>query len=227
MHATAIALPPPLREGDRLDTQEFLYRWEAMPELKHAELIGGVVFFMPSPVSLHHSDAHTEMVRWLLSYDELTPGCHAGIDCTWKMGPKDVPQPDLFLRILPEHGGQSRIDGAYTAGAPELIVEVTGSSLSRDLGIKLDLYRTAGVREYLTILLQPLQIIWRHLSRELYREIKPGDDGLLRSRVFPGLWLDPAAVWNARRSVRTAVEKGARSPEHATFVRKLAAKSSK
>jgi Uma2 family endonuclease len=139
------------------------------------------------------------------------------------MGPKDVPQPDIFLRILPEYGGQSRVEGEYAAGAPELIVEVSGSSLSRDLGVKLDLYRRAGVREYLTVLPRSRELVWRYLSRGRYREIVADDDGLLRSRVFPGLWLDPAAVWNPKRSLRTAVEVGARSPEHAAFVRRLAA----
>lgn len=155
MPATAIAFPSPIREGDRLESEEFLRRWEAMPDLKHAELIGGTVFLMPSPVSLLHSDIHDAMHGWLWTYKELTPGCHTGIECTWKMSLEDVPQPDLFLRILPEHGGQSRIEGVYTAGAPELIVEVSGSSLSRDLGIKLDLYRRVGVQEYLTVLLRP------------------------------------------------------------------------
>ena len=227
MNATAIALPPQLREGDRLDSAEFLRRWEAMPGLKHAELVGGTVFFMPSPVSTFHSDAHDVMHGWLWSYTDLTPGCKSGIDCTWKMGPTDAPQPDLFLRILPEYGGQSTLDGPYASGAPELIVEISGSTLSRDLGIKLDLYRTEGVREYLTVLLQPRQIIWRHLSRGRYREIEAGEDGLLRSRTFPGLWLDPAAVWQPKRSVRTAVAQGIETPEHAAFVRRLAAKCRK
>jgi len=222
-----IALPPPLREGDRLNSAEFLRRWEAMPRLKHAELIGGTVFFMPSPLSAFHSDAHTEMIDWLLAYKSHTPGCHTGIDCTWKMGPDDVPQPDLFLRIVPESGGQSTLDGAYPAGAPELIVEISGSSLSRGLGIKLDLYRKAGVREYLTVQLQPRQLLWRHLSRGCYRELAPDDDGLLRSRTFPGLWLDRAAVWQPKRSVRTAVDKGVQSAKHAAFVRRLATKLKK
>jgi len=223
MPSAASVPPPPIREGDRLDSDEFLRRWEAMPDLKHAELIGGIVFFMPSPVSLLHSDAHTAMVRWLLNYDEHTPGCQTGIDCTWKMGPEDAPQPDLFLRILPDYGGQSRVEPPYPAGAPELVVEVSGSSLSRDLGIKLELYRSVGVREYLNVVLQPRQIVWRQLTRGRYREIKTDGDGLLRSRVFPGLWLDPAALWNPKSSVRLAVEKGIRSPEHAAFVRRLAA----
>jgi Uma2 family endonuclease len=213
--------PPPFREGDRLNGAEFLRRWQAMPELKHAELIGGTVFFAPTPVSALHSDAHTEMVDWLLAYKSRTPGCHVGIDCTWRMGPSDIPQPDLFIRIL--NGGQSRIEGAFATGAPELIVEISGSSLSRDLGIKLDLYRQSGVREYITVLLEPRKLIWRQLVRGRYREVKPGEDGLLRSLIFPGLWLDPEAVWDAQTSTRAAVEQGVRSPEHAAFVRRLAA----
>ncbi|MBI3210653.1 MAG: Uma2 family endonuclease [Candidatus Solibacter usitatus] len=227
MPAAALALPPLLREGDRLDTAEFLRRWEGMPRLKHAELLDGVVFFMPSPVSVPHSDLHGELYPWLWLYKDQTPGCHSGIDCTWVMGPTDVPQPDMFLRILPEYGGQSAMKGHYASGAPELVVEISGSSISRDLGIKLNLYRASGVREYLTVQLQPREILWRQLARGRYREIKPDDDGLLRSRIFPGLWLDPAAVWNPKRSIRAAVEKGIKSPEHATFVRRLAAKRGK
>jgi hypothetical protein len=97
-----------------------------MPSLKHAELIDGVVF-MPSPVSMSHSDAHGELYSWVWLHKEMTPGCHSGIDCTWMMGPKDVPQPDIFMWILPESGGQSNVEGKYARGAPELVVEVIGS----------------------------------------------------------------------------------------------------
>ena len=222
MPSLAIALPPPLREGDRLDGAEFLRRWEAMPDLKSTELIGGIVF-MPSPVSLSHSTLTNAMNAWLWLYKDLTAGCESGGEGTWVMGAKDVPQPDATLRILPEHGGQSAEAGGYGAGAPELIVEVSGSSSSRDLGAKLELYRRAGVREYLTILLQPRQVIWRRLARGRYLELAPGSDGLLRSAAFPGLWLDPAALWNPKKSLRPAVELGVQSPEHAAFVRRLAA----
>lgn len=95
----------------------------------------------------------------------------------------------------------------------------------RDLGIKLDLYRRTGVREYLTVLLNPQRVIWRQLVRGRYREIAPSEDGLLKSRIFPGLWLDPAALWNRRRSIRTALQRGVRSPEHAAFVLTLAARA--
>lgn len=225
MPSLAIALPPSLREGDRLDSAEFLRRWEAMPELKHAELIDGVVYCMPSPVSFSHGDAHNDMTAWLWLYNDATPGCKSGLETTWVMGPANVPQPDIYLRILPEYGGQSSQSGNYGGGAPELIVEVSGSTLSRDLGAKLELYRDTGVREYITILLNPQKVIWRQLVRGRYREIAPNDDGLLCSRVFPGLWLDPDALWSKKKSIRTAVERGLRTPEHAAFVKRLNAAS--
>jgi Uma2 family endonuclease len=220
MSSAAITIPPPLREGDRLKAKEFLHRWNAMPELKHAELIDGVVF-MSSPVITVHGDHYVDLAGWLWFYVSQTPGCRAGGDATWIMGPEDVPQPDLALRLLPECGGQSKIRGEYLEGAPELIVEVSAFSSSRDLGVKLELYRRAGVREYITVLLKPRQVIWRQLIRNRYKEMEADSDGLLRSRVFPGLWLEPGAVWDQNTSLRGAVESGVRSPEHDAFVRRL------
>ncbi|MFN7921400.1 MAG: Uma2 family endonuclease [Bryobacteraceae bacterium] len=220
MPLAARVLPQPFREGDRMSSAEFLTRWEAMPELKHAELIDGTVFLMPSPIGLAHGITQIDVGALLWSYAERTPGCQAVSEVTWVMGTGDVPQPDLTLRILPEFGGESRNAGNYGGGAPELIVEVTESSLSRDLGSKLELYRRTGVREYITVLLQPKRVIWRELVRGRYREIKPDDEGLLKSRVFPGLWLDPETLWN-RKSIRAALEKGLASAEHAAFVKRL------
>jgi Uma2 family endonuclease len=161
------------------------------------------------------------MHGWIWLYKDRTPGCQAGIECTWLMGPRDVPQPDLFLRILPEYGGQSGSKGQYAEGAPELIVEISGCRASRDLGVKLELYRRAGVREYLTVQLSPRQIVWRRLARGRYQEIQPDADGLLKSVAFPGLWLDAGAVWSSKKSIRTALEKGLRSADHAGFVQRL------
>jgi Uma2 family endonuclease len=223
MPLAAIPLLPPLREGDRLRAREFLGRWDAMPELKHAELIDGIVF-MASPVRHGHGDFHSRLDFWLGFYSDSTPGCRAGADATAILGDRDVPQPDIALRVLPEYGGQTRTSGEYVEGPPELVVEVSGSSTSRDLGIKLDLYRRSGVREYITIILKSRQVIWRELFGGRYKEIEPSEDGLLRSRVFPGLWLDPEAVWDFDRSLRPALEKGLESPEHAEFVRELAAR---
>jgi Uma2 family endonuclease len=106
-----------LREGDRLTAKEFLRRWDAMPDLKHTELIDGIVF-LPSPVSNPHGESHVSLGAWLWLYADSTPGCKVAAESTWIMVPDSVPQPDLSLRILPQHGGQSREEGHYVAGAP-------------------------------------------------------------------------------------------------------------
>ena len=220
MPSLAIAPPPILHEGDRMDTAEFISRWEAMPDLKHAELLNGTVF-MSSPVALDHGAYHTDIGGLFSYYTAHTEGCDCGADSTWLMGPSDSPQPDVFLRLLPSHGGQSRNEGKYAGGAPELIAEVSGSSLSRDHGVKLELYQRCGVREYITIELPTRTIVWRQLVRGKYHPIQPDVDGLLRSRAFPGLWIDPESLW--KRQWPAAVQRGLASPEHAAFVKKLAA----
>src|SRR6516165_10699796 len=101
-----IVLPtPPLREGDRLDADEFLRRYEAMPEINKAQLVEGVVF-MPSPVSTgDHGGPHFDIIGWLGYYRALTPGVQGADNATVQLDPGNVPQPDVFLRILPEFGG--------------------------------------------------------------------------------------------------------------------------
>jgi Uma2 family endonuclease len=174
---------------------------------------------MPSPVSSAHRRYSTLLIGWLMTYAAGTPGCEAGNDGTWLML-QSAPQPDADLRILPEHGGQSRDEGPYCGGAPELAIEVCGTSTAYDLGPKLALYQRAGVREYLSLVLDPPQIVWRELHEGRYRPIPPGPDGILRSRAFPGLWLDvKAALAGDAARVLAVLQRGLASSEHGAFVR--------
>ncbi len=213
----------PLVAGEKLSRDEFLRRWELLPSVKRAELIGGVVY-MPSPVSLGHSSHHAALVCLLVEYAAFTPGCDAGDAGTWLML-NDAPQPDVHLRILPERGGQSSVEGKYAAGAPELVAEISLSSKSYDLGPKLSLYRKAGVREYITVLLKESKVIWRGMRGDVESFIEPDRDGILRSIVFPGLWLDSEALLNQDlpRMLRV-LDEGLHSPENKKFVEGLAPK---
>src|ERR1700676_895937 len=91
---------PKLVAGTKLTADEFLRRWDAMPHVRHAELIEGIVY-MPSPLSWEHGQFDRRLGWWLGCYLVRTPGCDAAHNATWLMG-EDVPQPDLSLLILPE-----------------------------------------------------------------------------------------------------------------------------
>lgn len=214
---------PPLMEGQRLDQSTFHERYEAMPPGTRAELIKGVVF-MPSPVGYDHSDPLVLLIVWLDMYAEHTLGVHALTDATVILDNWNEPQPDATLRIRPEHGGRTRNEGRYVAGAPELVVEVARSSRYIDLGPKQDEYERAGVLEYLVRSVAPDEVIWYVLEGSQFVPLAADADGIHRSRVFPGLWLDAAALLAGDRAgVRAALDRGMSTPDHAAFVAKLAA----
>ncbi len=181
---------------------------------------------MPSPTSRDHGSHDNLLNAWLCYYAARTPGCDAATSATWLMA-EDVPQPDADLRLLPEYGGQSGVEGAYCVGAPEFAAEVSLSSASFDVGPKMELYRAAVVQEYLVVLLGDSRVVWRQLVDGQYFPLEPGSDGLLRSVVFPGLWLDPAALLALKRArVFEVLEDGLRSREHQEFVEALAGRRS-
>src|SRR5687767_15061926 len=108
--AQRVESAPPLENGAHLGASEFLRRYEGMPELKKAELVNGIVY-MGSPVrSDQHGEPEGLIQGWLCNYAIATPGVRHATNSTIRLGPDDVPQPDGLLRILPECGGQSRLD---------------------------------------------------------------------------------------------------------------------
>jgi Uma2 family endonuclease len=214
---------PPLENGDRLTRAEFERRYEAMPELKKAELIEGVVH-MPSPVrQRYHGRQHSHLNFWLCAYEGSTPGVEVGDNSTVRLDLDNMPQPDCLLFIQPEHGGRVRIgEKDYIEGAPDLVAEVASSSASYDLGDKLKAYRRNGAREYVVWRVLDRQIDWFVLHEERYKPLNPEADGILRSTVFPGLWLDPAALMRGDvNAVFAMVQQGLNSPEHTDFVARL------
>ncbi len=216
---------PPLRPGEKLSRDEFLRRWEAMPEVMKAELIGGIVY-MSSPLSREHGVMDRRLSTWLGVYEASTPGCEGGNNATWLML-EDAPQPDTDLRILPEYGGQSSMQGRYARGAPEFLAEVSLSSAVYDLDEKWELYREAGVVEYLAVLLREQEVRWHRLVNGAYQLLPTSPDGIIRSLVLPGLWLHVQALLEGdMRQLLATLQQGLNSREHAQFVAQLASRRS-
>lgn len=216
-------LVPPLVNGDRLTRPEFERRYNAMPGLKKAELIEGVVY-VPSPVGFtRHARPTRELCTWLGHYGAYTPGTEGGDNATVRLDLDSEPQPDALHRIAPGAGGQSSTSPeGYVVGAPELAVEVAASSVSYDLHDKLRVYRRHGVREYIVWRVDDAAIDWFHLEGGAYKRLEPGADGVVRSLVFPGLWLDTQALLAGDLArVLSRLGEGLRSPEHAAFVARL------
>ena len=215
--------PPPLENGDRLTRREFERRYDAMPHVKKAELIEGVVYIASPVRHKSHSRPHGQVMTWLGAYCAATPGVDLGDNATLRLDDDNEVQPDALLRIEPEQGGNSRIsDDDYIEGAPELIVEIAATSAAYDLHDKLKVYRRNGVKEYIVWQTYDNRLDWFKLHGGEYLTLKPDASDVVHSEVFPGLDLALEALLEGDLAkILSVLQKGLETAEHAVFAERL------
>ncbi|VAW32920.1 Protein of unknown function DUF820 [hydrothermal vent metagenome] len=220
---TQLPAIPPLEPGDRLTRREFERRYEAMPHIKKAELIEGVVY-MSSPVRFaSHGEPHLNMAAWIGVYKAFTPGTRSGDNVSVHLDPDNEVQPDILLRFDSTDDKQSNVSkDDYIIGAPELVVEIAASSASYDIHDKLNIYRRNGVQEYIVWQIYDERLDWFVLENEAYTPLQPDEDGVIHSQIFPGLWLAVATLLEGDMAgVLETLQQGLASKEHAEFVSHL------
>jgi Uma2 family endonuclease len=118
------------------------------------------------------------------------------------------------------NAGQTRISSDdYLEGATELVVEIVASSKAYDLHQKRGAYRRNGVCEYLAWITGENCLVWWELREGEYQELSADAQGILRSKIFPGLWLDtPALLKGDMKTVLTTLRRGLESPQHIAFL---------
>jgi Uma2 family endonuclease len=213
---------PPLCNGDHLTRVEFERRYAAMPHIKKAELIEGIVY-MPSPVRLpQHGQPHANVITWLNYYRSKTPHLLIGDNSTSRLEEDNEPQPDVLLLLPSWAGSSAKLEDGYVSGAPDLVCEVAASSVSIDLHGKKNAYRRNGVKEYIAWRIEDRQVDWFALVEGRYELLPADEQGRISSKVFSGLWLDVAALLAGDLpKLFAAVDEGVASPEHQAFVETL------
>jgi Uma2 family endonuclease len=215
---------PPLESGDRLTRAEFERRYSARPDIKKAELIEGVVY-VASPIRVErHGEPHSHVIVWLGNYCAASAGIRLTDNSSLRLDLDNEPQPDVAVWIDEPYGGGAYVgEDDYLEGAPELIAEVVGSSAAYDLHDKRNAYRRNRVQEYVVLLTTERRTVWYTWREGEYHELTPDEQGILRSRVFPGLWFSPSHFWAGDLAGLLAVlQQGLATPEHAAFVQELA-----
>ncbi len=215
-----IEAPTELHSGDRMTQAAFHQLYAAYPEDVKAELIGGTVY-VASPLKRMHGTYHPELTLVLGLYKAATPGVEIADNMTTILGEESEPQPDLLLRILAEHGGQSSYNKEdFLEGAPELVAEIAHSTRAIDMNRKRLDYLRAGVQEYIVFCIAERELFWFHFPSR--RKLKPDREGVWKSRVFPGLWLHgPALVEQDSARLVATVQRGLTTAEHAAFAERL------
>jgi len=194
---------PWLENGAVMSRAEFHRRYSQCEGLERVELIEGVVY-MPSPVKVEFHERQRKLaMRWLEAYEESRPGdVEAMGGGSVLLDDSNEPVPDAMLYWL----RPGRFRDGYLDGAPELVVEIANSSVSKDLHQKKAAYERNGVREYVVWRVQDSVVDWFQLRDGAYVTRVPGSDGVIASEAFPGLRLDvPAMLRLDRKAVLAAL----------------------
>jgi Uma2 family endonuclease len=192
--ATQVRPSESLESGDRLTREEFHRRYCARPDIARAELVQGVVY-VASPTRFHrHAKPHRLVIAWLDTYTTLAPDVELAIEATVFLGVSSEVRPDACLFRASPRGAVRITEDDYLEGAPDLVVEIAASSATYDLHDKMEVYRRAGVPEYIVWRVLDRQIDWFDLVDGRYVRRQPDANGIIESRTFPGLRLNVTAM---------------------------------
>jgi Uma2 family endonuclease len=168
----------------------------AMPDDgQRRELIGGDLLVNPAPRRIHQEIAGNvyALLRNFLHAAQRGRAYMHPVDVY--VGRNDVVQPDL-IAIRRERSHIYRPEGVVVE-PPDIVVEIISPSSQRtDRVGKMALYARFGVPEYWIVDPEERVIVVNALVGDSYVTIEPEDDGTVFSRAFPGLRVDPAAVFS-------------------------------
>ncbi|HEY9674060.1 MAG TPA: Uma2 family endonuclease, partial [Waterburya sp.] len=103
-----------------------------------------------------------------------------------------------------------------------LVAEIAASSAAIDLGDKKRAYRRNGIREYIVWQVFEQRLDWFYLQEGEYVPLPVDQDGVIRSQVFPGLWLAANDLLSGNMErVFAVLHEELAAPEHTAFVQGL------
>lgn len=155
----------PLRQ---FDADEYMAMVGAgvFDERKRVELIGGFIVDM-SPANPEHNYV---IMRFNEIFVPLMPKFKIWIQGTLRVNKQNVFDPDVML-LRPRAESYKR--ALPTPADIALVVEVAGSSLSRDRGVKLPIYAKHGVAEYwIADLDREVVVVHRDPQGQAYKSVE-------------------------------------------------------
>ncbi|MCS7198096.1 MAG: Uma2 family endonuclease [Candidatus Bipolaricaulota bacterium] len=150
---------------------------------------------MVSPASLLYQEIKRLVVTVLQAYVEQHD-LGTVLDAPFQMRLAELRrgrEPDVLF-VAKEH--LDRLTQTYLDGPADVVIEIVSpESGPRDRGEKYYEYEAAGVREYWLIDPDRQHAEFYRLQQKRYKLIPPDAQGIYRSEVIPGFWLNVNWLW--------------------------------
>lgn len=167
-------------EVRRFSTAEYHAMADVLENGPRVELLDGVICVVMTQGPRHRTAVvrlTRVLTRQLGDAWQVLPGV--------ALSPADGWEPEPDLSVIPAELP------AWQATTAALVIEISGSSLPRDRGVKLHAYAEAGVGEYWIVDLIGLEVaVHRRPDGDDYRERTVHASGGLRSTAVPELEVD-------------------------------------
>lgn len=180
---------------DRVSFEEFL---EWLDEDTHAEWVDGEVI-LKMPVSVEHQKVNSflyQIISAWMNYHQLGETYHPPLLVRFTLpdGKRVAREPDIVVILNSNPGAFTE---QYFEGVPDLIVEVVSPGRRNvDRLTKFEEYESAGVPEYWVIDPERRYAEFFQLDESgAYRIALSGSEGVYRSRVLEGFWLEVRWLW--------------------------------
>lgn len=174
----------------RIEDYELLLRAGTFAHLAKTELIDGVIVEMDAQYR-RHSFAKNELIyRLRRALEALGSPYSAQSETTVALPPYGAPEPDVVLTDAPQG------DGYVPLESVALLIEVSDSTISYDLGPKAVMYATHGIPEYWVVDLPAAQIhqFWQPAEGS-YRNSRSSAVGkALHSATLPALTIETDGI---------------------------------
>ncbi|MBI2761360.1 MAG: Uma2 family endonuclease [Chloroflexi bacterium] len=185
---------PMLESGDRLTQTDFHRRYEARPDIHKAELIAGVVY-IGGRVPAAHGTAHAHLGGWFGVYAAGHRDVEVSIRPSLIISDDSEVQPDVVMfRTIGARTRMRHTPDGYLEGTPDLIAEIAMSDAAYDFYDKKEVYRAAGVPEYIVWDSYNNRLRWFRLRIGAFEVVTPSSGGFVESAIFPGLRLNVPAL---------------------------------
>jgi Uma2 family endonuclease len=167
--------------------EDTLAEWVALPGGEVGEVV------MYSPASRRHqgiADFLTSVMRSFVEQRDLG----VVLSAPFQMRLEHGREPDLLF-VASEH--LARLKETHLDGPADLAVEIVSpESAGRDRGDKFYEYEAGGISEYWLIDSQTERAEFYQLTAGgRYRQVSPNAEGVYRSAVLPGFWLQVEWLW--------------------------------